>query len=105
MKNRGPYKKDPYVNAATGGYCVAINTLVFHLHTSDCYSDAEFKRDLDTLDKMDFVELESLYFTLNLNMHTSTLAAQLSQGDYDYQVELIKEALKEWRKYYGSDIN
>lgn len=88
------YKRDPYKNQLTEAYCTAINILAVEYLIKQRRED-EYSRRVDQVTRLDEDELNTLYWKLSLNMHTSTLGAMITQGDYDYQREALLSFLDE----------
>ena len=95
MINRNPYK-----NNVAEAYVTAINILAVE-YLIKTHNENEYSILCERLSKFEEFELEVLFIDLNLNMHTSSLGAMITQGDYDIQKERLLEALNnydEWRK-------
>lgn len=86
-------KRNPYANDAAAAYVTAVNILaVEYLIKTD--NEAEYGRLIDIVYKLDLGDLESLFILLDLNMHTSSLGAMITQGDYDTQKRILLEYLE-----------
>jgi hypothetical protein len=86
-------KRNPYANNAAAAYVTAVNILaVEYLIKTD--NEAEYGRLIDIVYKLDLGDLESLFILLDLNMHTSSLGAMITQGDYDTQKRILLEYLE-----------
>lgn len=90
----GCKRTQPYVNVETAAYCTAINILaVEYLVVKQDY--AEYSRRVHQVCKLEDDDLSVLYISLALNMHTSTLGAMITQGDYETQRENLIDFLDE----------
>lgn len=82
------FKRDPYCNRFAAGYATAINILaveyLIKLQDKDTYGYY-----CDIVNDLSEDELDDLDFELSFNMHTSTLGAMITQGDYDEQVRVL----------------
>jgi hypothetical protein len=86
-------KRNPYANNAAAAYVTAVNILaVEYLIKTD--NEAEYSRLCEKVYKLDLGDLESLFILLDLNMHTSSLGAMITQGDYDTQKRILLEYLE-----------
>lgn len=86
-------KRNPYANNAAAAYVTAVNILaVEYLIKTD--NEAEYGRLCEKVYKLDLGDLESLFILLDLNMHTSSLGAMITQGDYDTQKRILLEYLE-----------
>ena len=77
-------KRYPFINSPTEAYVAAVNILAveFLVKTND---REKYTRYVNKVSELDNDKLEQLYILLSLNMHTSTLGAMITQGDYDIQ--------------------
>lgn len=77
-------KRNPYINRATEAYVAAVNILAveFLVKTND---RKKYTMYMKVLEELDTDKLESLYYLISNMMHTSTLGAMITQGDYDIQ--------------------
>ena len=82
------YKRDPYKNIETDAYCTAINILAVE-YLLRGYDPEEYIRRGKQVSALTEDELIVLYIDLSLNMHTSTLGAMVTQGDYETQRERL----------------
>ena len=78
------YKRDPYKNPETEGYCTAINILAVE-YLVKTNNPEEYSRRIRQIYELTEDDLSILCIDLSLNMHTSTLGAMITQGDYDEQ--------------------
>lgn len=86
------YRRYPYINGAADAYCAAINILaVEYLVKTD--NREEYSKRAKQVSELTNIELEMLDVSLSLNMHTSTLGAMITQGDYDTQREILMDFL------------
>lgn len=76
--------RDPYKNIVTEAYITAINILAVE-YLVKTNNPEEYGRRVNQVYELTDVELEILYIWLSLNMHTSSLGAMITQGDYDTQ--------------------
>ena len=80
------FKRYPYVNNMADAYVTAINILaVEYLIKTD--KREEYSRRINQVYKLTDDEFECLNIELSLNMHTSSLGAMITQGDYNHQLE------------------
>lgn len=87
-------KRPLYINAASEGYVAAINILAVEFLVKK-YDRDEYTKWVNKVYALSEEDLDFLYFRLALNMHTSTLGAMISQGDYEFQRETLFDFLKE----------
>ena len=80
------FRRDPYKSNIADAYTTAINILAveYLIKTDD---REEYSRRVQQVYKLTETELDILHIYLSLNMHTSSLGAMITQGDYDYQRE------------------
>lgn len=80
------FRRDPYKNAIADAYTTAINILAveYLIKTND---HEEYSRRINQVCELTENELEVLHIRLSLNMHTSSLGAMITQGDYEHQRE------------------
>jgi hypothetical protein len=86
------YTRDPYKNAETAAYVTAVNILAVE-YLVKTHNPDEYSRRINqvyTLTEDDFVVL---HVYLDLNMHISSLGAMITQGDYEYQREILLDYL------------
>lgn len=76
--------RNPYKNIVTEAYITAINILAVE-YLVKTNNPEEYSRRVQQVYDLTEVELEILYIWLSLNMHTSSLGAMITQGDYDNQ--------------------
>lgn len=85
--------RNPYVNNITAAYVTAVNILAVEFlikhNEPDLYS--YYIRQIYELNEW---ELTSLFVLLDLNMHTSSLGAMITQGDYDNQRDTLLDFLR-----------
>ena len=80
------FKRNPFVSIEADAYVTAINILaVEYLIKTDNHE--EYSRRCEQVSALQEWELSSLWVWLSLNMHTSTLGAMITHGDYDNQRE------------------
>ena len=93
-----------YKSNASNAYVTAINILAveYLIKTND---QAEYIRRVNQVYDLTEMELEDLYFWLTFNMHTSTLGAMITQGDYAAQRELLFDFLDAKEKKKKGDEN
>ena len=80
------HRRDPYKNIVTDAYITAINILAVE-YLVKTNNPEEYSRRIHQVYDLTDDELEILYIWLSLNMHTSSLGAMITQGDYDKQRE------------------
>lgn len=86
-------KRNPYANDSAAAYVTAVNILaVEYLIKTD--NEAEYGRLIDIVNKLDLGDLMHLFLLLDFNMHTSSLGAMITQGDYDSQKCILLEFLE-----------
>lgn len=78
------YKTQPYKSNEAEAYTTAINILAveYLIKTND---REEYERRCEQLSDLSEDYLSVLHIWLSLNMHTSSLGAMITQGDYNYQ--------------------
>lgn len=82
------FRRDPYKSNIADAYTTAINILaVEYLVKTD--NREEYSRRINQVYALTELELDILHITLSLNMHTSSLGAMITQGDYDCQRERL----------------
>ena len=86
------FKRDPYWHTFAEGYVTAINILAveYLIKTKD---EETYGKYCDIVNKLSIEELDDLKFALSFNMHTSSLGAMITQGDYDHQREILMDYL------------
>lgn len=82
------YRRDPYKSHIADAYVTAINILAVEYLIKEVNHEEYSRRCLQVC-KLDTTDLELLYIELSMNMHTSTLGAMITQGDYDIQRERL----------------
>lgn len=87
-------KRNPYANNAAAAYVTAVNILAVE-YLIKTNNEAEYGRLIDVVYKLDLGDLTHLFLLLDLNMHTSSLGAMITQGDYDSQKRILLEFLEE----------
>ena len=82
------FRRYPYKNNMADAYVTAINILAveYLIKTDD---REEYSRRCQQVYELTETELDILHIRLSLNMHTSSLGAMITQGDYDYQRERL----------------
>lgn len=75
---------NPYKNIVTEAYITAINILAVE-YLVKTNNPEEYSRRINQVYKLTDEDLELLYIYLSMNMHTSSLGAMITQGDYDNQ--------------------
>ena len=86
------FVRNPYKNNVTETYCTAINILAVE-YLIKINNPEEYSRRVNQVCDLTEDELSLLYIDLNLNKHTSTLGAMITQHDYDTQRELLLDFL------------
>lgn len=88
------YRRDPYKNEATAAYVTAINILAveYLVKTNDT---EKYSYYVDQVCDLTETDLDMLFIDLDLNMHTSSLGAMITQGDYNCQLERLLDFLYE----------
>ena len=76
--------RNPYKNIVTEAYITAINILAVE-YLVKTNNPEEYSRRINQVYELTDEDLEILYIWLSLNMHTSSLGAMITQGDYDNQ--------------------
>ena len=80
------FRRDPYKSHIADAYTTAINILaVEYLIKTD--NREEYCRRVGQVYELTDPELDILHVYLSLNMHTSSLGAMITQGDYEHQRE------------------
>lgn len=82
------FKRDPFKSRIAEAYVTAINIIAVEYLVRNLDPDEYSRRCLQVC-KLDEIELELLYIELSMNMHTSTLGAMITQGDYGIQYERL----------------
>lgn len=86
------FRRNPFVSIEADAYVTAINILaVEYLIKTDNY--VEYVRRGDQVDALSEDELSCLWVCLSFNMHTSSLGAMITQGDYEHQREALFDFL------------
>lgn len=80
------FRRNPFKSIEADAYVTAINILAVE-YLVKTHDEEEYVRRTVQVNALDEVELSSLWVGLSLNMHTSTLGAMITQGDYEYQRE------------------
>ena len=97
------YSFTPYVNNETEAYVTAVNIIAveYLIKTSN---PAEYERRICQLYSLTETDWNNIFGLLTYNMHTSSLGAMITQGDYEEQkVQLFtylddaKERRSEWK--------
>ena len=93
------YERNPFKCIEAEAYVTAINILAveYLIKTND---PEEYSRRIHQVYSLTDDDLSILWCRLSINMHTSTLGAMITQGDYDHQLENLFEFLdhpEEWR--------
>ena len=86
------FKRDPFKSIEADAYVTAINILAVE-YLVKTKNPEEYSRRIHQVYELTDDELSVLYVWLSLNMHTSTLGAMITQGDYDTQRENLFEFL------------
>ena len=86
------YATNPYKNEQTEAYITAINILAVE-YLVKTYKYEEYIRRVLQVRELDYNDLITLDVLLSLNMHTSSLGAMITQGDYDTQLEVLLDFL------------
>ena len=81
-----------YKTVASNAYVTAINILAVEYLIKTNNQD-EYTRRVNQVYELTETDLEDLYFWLTFNMHTSTLGAMITQGDYTAQRGLLFDFL------------
>jgi hypothetical protein len=84
--------RNPYKNIVTEAYITAINILAVEYLVKTNNSE-EYGRRINQVYELTDEDLELLYIYLSLNMHTSSLGAMITQGDYENQREELMNFL------------
>lgn len=82
------FRRDPYKSVIADAYTTAINILAveYLIKTDD---REEYSRRVHQVYELTENELDVLHIYLSLNMHTSSLGAMITQGDYERQREKL----------------
>ena len=82
------FKRYPYINNMADAYITAINILAveYLIKTDD---REEYSKRVHQVYELTEDELVVLHIHLSLNMHTSSLGAMITQGDYEHQREAL----------------
>lgn len=80
------FRRDPFISIEADAYVTAINILAVE-YLIKTYNPSEYAIRGKQVNDLTDIELTSLYWSLALNMHTSTLGAMITQGDYENQKE------------------
>ena len=82
------FRRNPYSSDVADAYTTAINILaVEYLIKTDNYK--EYSERVGLIYELNEEELTVLHIRLSLNMHTSSLGAMITQGDYEHQREAL----------------
>lgn len=86
------FKRDPYRSTLAGAYVTAINILAveYLIKTQD---EETYGKYCELVNELSDDELDDLQFDLSFNMHTSSLGAMITQGDYDEQRKILMDYL------------
>ena len=76
--------RNPFKNTVTEAYITAINILAVE-YLVKTNNPEEYGRRVEQVYELSDDDLQILYIWLSLNMHTSSLGAMITQGDYDTQ--------------------
>lgn len=87
-KTNPTFRRNPYSSNVADAYTTAINILaVEYLIKADDYK--EYSERVGQVYELNEEELTVLHICLSLNMHTSSLGAMITQGDYEHQREAL----------------
>lgn len=78
------FKRSPFISPEATAYVTAINILAVE-YLIKTNNEEEYDRRCDQVSKLTETELSILWCWLDINRHTSTLGAMITQGDYDDQ--------------------
>lgn len=78
------FRRDPYRSAIADAYTTAINILAVE-YLIKTNNREEYSRRIDQVCGLTEIELDVLHILLSLNMHTSSLGAMITRGDYEHQ--------------------
>ena len=86
------FKRDPYRSTLAEAYVTAVNILAveYLIKTQD---EETYGKYCDIVGELSIEELDDLQFELSFNMHTSSLGAMITQGDYDEQKRILIDYL------------
>ena len=91
------YKRYPYIHNEADAYVTAINILaVEYLIKTD--NKEEYSRRAEQVSELTDYELTYLWIELSLNMHTSSLGAMITHGDYEHQKEALLNFLDHYKE-------
>ena len=90
--------REPYVSVISEAFNTAINILAVE-YLVKTTNEKEYGEWSEKLYALNDDELDLLYFKLSFNMHTANLGAMITQGDYDYQREILLEFLNREDKF------
>ena len=76
-------------------YTASVNILAVEYLVKD-NNPEEYAKFIEKMHKLDKCDLASLYIHLSHNMHTSSLGAMITQGDYDFQKEALLAFLEDY---------
>ena len=84
--SRVSFKRNPFKCIEADAYVTAINILAVE-YLIKTNNEEEYSRRCKQVNELTDDELSVLWVWLSMNMHTSTLGAMITQGDYDTQRE------------------
>ena len=94
------YKLDPYKSMEADAYVTAINILAVEYLIKTNNVD-EYAKRCEQVSNLDRDDLLVLYINLSLNMHTSSLGAMITHGDYEMQREHLLHFLDQPENRYS----
>lgn len=86
------FRRDPFKSQEAEAYVTAINILAVE-YLIKTNNEEEYVGRTDQVNSLSECELDALWGYLAINMHTSTLGAMITQGDYDHQLENLFDFL------------
>ena len=84
--------RTPYKNIETEAYVTAINIIAVE-YLVKTNNHEEYSRRINQIYALTEEELSDLWVWISFNMHTSSLGAMITQGDYDNQKEELFDFL------------
>ena len=83
-KDSMSFKRNPFKSIEADAYVTAINILAVE-YLVKTNNEEEYGRRYNQVSELSDTDLSILWCYLSMNMHTSTLGAMITQGDYDEQ--------------------
>ena len=86
------FRRDPYKSNVADAYTTAINILAVEYLVKTDDKD-EYSKRCKQVSELTEDDLVILHIYLSLHMHTSSLGAMITQGDYDRQRKILLDFL------------